>query len=268
MTPREFFARLAASFGRGPRDADLHDELAFLREQLEQAFVRSGLAPDDARRAAYLELRASAGSADAWQDQRSLPALDMLVQDVRYGLRVLRRSPGFTVAALLTLALGIGANTAIFSILNAVLLRPLPYTNPDRLVSVGERTPDGLTERVGFATVVDWQARSRAFESFALMRSWMPTLVANGTAERIAAVRVTWNYFDMLGVRPALGRLFEKDEDAPDRWHEVVLSDGLWRRQFGADPSVVGRSITMNDVVFRIVGVLPPTYRPLNEERF
>jgi putative ABC transport system permease protein len=194
--------------------------------------------------------------------------IEALRQDLRYGLRMLRRAPGFTAAVVITLALGLGANTAIFTVLDAVLLRPLPYPQPDRLVTVGDATPDGLSSNVGFTTVSDWRARSRTFEHFALMRSWQPTLVVNGEAERLPAVRVSWNYFAMMGVRPALGRDFTADEDRPDHWRVVLLSDALWRRRFGGDPSVVGRAIVMNDREYRVIGVLPPTFEPLDAARY
>ena len=125
------------------------------------------------------------------RESLGLPRIESLGQDVRYGFRMLRRTPGFTASALITLALGIGANTAIFTIVDAVLLRPLPYAHPDRLVTVGDRTPDGFSSNVGFATVLDWRERSRTFESFAMMRSWLPTLVSGGEAERLPAVRVS-----------------------------------------------------------------------------
>lgn len=194
--------------------------------------------------------------------------LETLAQDVRFGTRMLWRTPGFAVAALLTLTLGIGANTAIFTIVDAVLLRPLPYVDPDRLVTVGDRTADGLATNVDFTTVADWRARSRSFESLALMRSWQPTLVAGGEAERLPAVRVSWHYFDMMGVRPALGRMFTADDDRPDHWRVLLLSDGLWRRRFGADPSVIGRTIVMNDREYRVIGVMPASFEPLDAARY
>jgi putative ABC transport system permease protein len=194
--------------------------------------------------------------------------LETLAQDVRFGTRMLWRTPGFTVAALLTLTLGIGANTAIFTIVDAVLLRPLPYVDPERLVTVGDRTADGLATNVDFTTVADWRARSQSFESLALMRSWQPTLVAGGEAERLPAVRVSWHYFDMMGVRPALGRMFTADDDRPDHWRVLLLSDGLWRRRFGADPSVIGRTIVMNDREYRVIGVMPASFEPLDAARY
>ena len=145
---------------------------------------------------------------------------------------------------------------------------PCRMHDPDRLVTIGDRTADGFSSNVGFATVLDWRERSRSFDSLAMMRSWQPTLVTNGEAERLPAVRVSWNYFDMLGVAPALGRSFTADEDRPDHWRVVLLSDALWRRRFGADPSVVGRSLVMNDREYRIVGVMPASFEPLDAERF
>jgi putative ABC transport system permease protein len=266
MTWREFAVRAAAALrlgGRG-RERDLAEELRFHQEMLEAQHRQRGEDPAAARRAARLDLGGQAQIAETWRDQRSLRIVETLVQDVRYGLRMLCRTPGFTAAALLTLGLGIGANTAIFTIVNAVLLRPLPYVEPDRLVTVGDRTPAGYSSNVGFTTLIDWRERSRSFEQLALMREWQPTLVVNGEAERLAAVRVSWNYFDMMGVRPALGRGFTEADDHSDTWRVLLLSDGLWRRRFSADPSVVGRTVTMNDREYRIVGVMPAGFEPLD----
>jgi len=268
MTIAEFLRRARGAIGLGRRDAELDQELAFHREMLERQHRACGLDPDAARRAARLDLGGGAQIAEAWRDQRSLPFLDALRQDVRYGLRMLRRAPGFTAAALLTLTLGIGANAAIFTVVDAVLLRPLPYSEPERLVTVGDRNSQGYSSNVGFTTVLDWRERSRSFDQLAMMRSWLPTLVANGEAERLPAVRVSWNYFEMMGVRPALGRGFTPDDDRPDHWRVLLLSDGLWRRRFGADPSIVGRTIVMNDREYRVIGVMPASFEPLDAEKF
>ena len=267
---REWAAR-ATGFvrrrGHG-RDRDLGDELQFHLDMTEQELRRQGMEPDDARREARSRFGGVTQVSEAYADQRTLPALESFIQDARYGIRMLGRSPGFTMAALLTLALGIGGTTAIFSIVNAVLLRPLPYAQPERLVVVGDRDDDGGQGNMGFTTFVDYRERSQTFESMALMRSWQPTLFANGEAERLAAVRVGWNFFSMLGVKPALGRDFLEEEDRPGRWRVVILSDGLWRRRFGADPAVIGRAITLNDVTFQVVGVMAPEYEPLISARF
>ena len=267
MTPREWLARLFGIFGGRRRERRLQDELAFHRDMLEASQRDRGLDGAAAHRAAALALGGQAQITEAWRDQRGLPFLDMLLQDLRYGIRVLRRTPGFTLAALLTLAIGIGANAAIFSVVDAVLLQPLPYADPDRLVTIGDRNADGSSSNVGFTTMVDWRARSRSFEALGVMRSWQPTLMVNGEAERVSAVRVSANYFEMLGVRPALGRGFSPADDHPDRWRVLVLSDGLWRRRFNADPAVVGRSIVMNDRPYQIVGIMPAAFEPVDSAR-
>jgi putative ABC transport system permease protein len=268
MTPRELWRRLAGAFGGGPRRADLVRELAFHREMLEAEHRARGLDADAARRAAALDLGGGVQIAEAWEDQRGLPFLEALRLDVRYGVRMLRRAPGFTAAALTTLALGIGATTAIFSVVDAVLLRPLPFADPGRLVTIGDQEPDGSSSNVGFATVVDWRARNQSFEDIAVMRLWMPTLVSAGEAERLTGVRVSWNYFAVLGVRPLIGRTFAPVDDRPEDWFSVLLSEGLWRRRFGADPDIVGRSIMLNGRPYRVLGVMPATFEGLDAQRY
>jgi putative ABC transport system permease protein len=191
-----------------------------------------------------------------------------LWSDICYAARLLAHAPGFSAVAIVTLALGIGANTAIFSVVNAVLLRPLPYKDPSRLVLIGERSTDGSAGNVGYATFLDWRERSHSFDEMALVRSWNPTLIADGEPERIGAMRVSANYFQMLGVRPALGRDFRASEDNPNDWRVVLISDRLWRRRFGADPGVAGRIVTMNDRPYTIIGVLPASFEPLISEHF
>ena len=263
---REWVKRAAGMVRHRP--AGLEDELAFHRQMAEESFRRAGHTAEEAQRLAAVQLGGATQIREAYEDQRRIPFADMLMQDLRYGVRMLRRAPGFTIAAVLTLALGIGANTAIFTVVDAVLLRPLPYADPGRLVAVGDRDGDGLPTNVSFTTVHDWRTRSQSFEQLSLMRSWQPTLVVNGEAERLPAVRVSWNYFDMMGARPALGRTFSQDDDRPDHWRVLLLSDGLWRRRFGGDPSVVGRAIVMNDREFRVIGVMPPSFEPLDAARF
>ena len=225
MSVRELLARARGVFGGGRRERELGQELGFHLEMLEAQHRARGLSPEAARRAARLEFGGRAQIAEAWRDQRGLPFVDTLSQDVRYGFRMLRRAPGFTAAALVTLMLGIGGNTAIFTVVDAVLLRPLPYPDPDRLVTVGDRDAQGFSGNVGFATIADYRDRSRSFEQLALMRGWGPTLFVDGEAESLEAVRVSWNYFQMMGARPALGRDFTPDDDRPDDWRVLLLSD-------------------------------------------
>src|SRR6185295_12833514 len=259
----EHYAELVAS---GMPEAEALDTV--LAPLAARARVAEEIASADRQRHVVARLKPSRyGPAPPPSSGSSALLLD-LARDVRYAARLLRRSPGFAAIALVTLALGIGANTAIFSVLNAVLLRPLPYADPDRLVTIGERGPTGSAANVGYTTFLDWRERSHAFEDMALIRSWIPTLIANGEPERISGMRVSSNFFRMLGVKPAVGRDFTADEDTPDHWQSVILSDGLWRRRFGADPSVAGRVVTMNDLQYTIIGVMPPSFEPLISERF
>jgi putative ABC transport system permease protein len=193
-----------------------------------------------------------------------------LVQDLRYAVRTLRRSPGYAAIALATLALGIGANTAIFSVLDTVLLRPLPYAGGERLVMVGDRISlgGGTPNNVGYASYVELRDRTRTFDALAAVRSWQPTLVTDGAAELLPAMRVSANYFSMLGVRPALGRDFRPEDDRPDTRRVLILSDGLWRESFGSDRSIVGRNILLDGQSFHVVGVLPPDFEPLVSTRY
>jgi putative ABC transport system permease protein len=268
VTWRELLTRIKGAFGFGPAENDLEAELTFHRQMLEDRHRRLGLDEASARRAARLELGAAQPLTEAWRDQRGLPFLETLAQDLRYAGRMLRRTPGFTAAALLTLTLGIGANTAIFAIVDAVLLSPLPYADPDRLVVAGDRNADGSLSGVGLATMTDWRDRSVSFEQLAMMRLWTPTLVTDGEGEQLAAARVSSNYFAVLGVRPALGRDFTAADDREDGWKVAMLSDSLWRRRFGGDPSVLERTVSLNDQIFRVVGVMPPSFEPLDSQRY
>ena len=189
-------------------------------------------------------------------------------QDVRFALRSLRGAPGFSIAAVTTLAIGIGASTAIGTAATRALVRPLPYPHGDRLVALGDAREDGTPGNVGFATVVDWRARVSGFDALAIIRGWTPTLVTADGAAQVQAMRVTWNYFRMLGVQPAMGRDFEATDDDPEHMRVVIISDGLWRKQFQSRPDIVGQSITFNSRPFQIVGVMPATYEPLISSHF
>ena len=258
---REGLLRFAAFVTRRTRarDGDVAEELRFHREMLEADLRGRGLDPAEARRQAALALGAPAQTIERYADQRSVPGLESLLQDARYALRTFRRAPAFTLAALLTLALGIGGTTAIFSVVNGVLLRPLPYPDPGQLVAFGQADAGRSFSNLDFTTFADYRDRSRAFAQLVAIRTWQPTLVTS-EAERLFGMRVSWNYFETLGARPALGRTFRADDDHPERYRVVVLSDALWRRRFSADPSVIGRRIDMNDLAYEIIGVMPPGF--------
>ena len=189
-----------------------------------------------------------------------------LIQDLRYAVRLLTRTPGFTFVAILTLALGIGANTAIFTVVNALLLRPLPYGNPDRLVMVWQdmRARGGPADE--WATpgnYVDWSREKSLFTDVAAIGNWRPTLTGGTEPEPVPGEQVTYEYFDVLGVAPALGRTFRAEDDVPNAARVAVISDALWKRRFGGDPSAVGRIVTLSGEPHEIIGVLPPGFRPI-----
>lgn len=196
--------------------------------------------------------------------------LDALSQDLRYALRLLARSPGFTALAVLILALGIGANTSIFSVVSAVLLKPLPFEAPDRLVFIWEDASAGGL--VGHSTVapanyVDWKARSRSFEDMALFNGLAHyTLTGGGEPERLAGISATANLFSVLRLAPILGRTFAASDEAPDAAPVAVVSRTLWVRRYGADPGLVGRDIVLDGVKRTVIGVVPPAFRYPNRD--
>jgi putative ABC transport system permease protein len=185
--------------------------------------------------------------------------MEMLLKDLRYGLRMLAKSPGFAAVAVLTLALGIGANTAIFSVVNAVLLRPLPFPDSNRIVMVWEMDPNRGVDRgiASAAEFLDWRKQNHVFSHIAAWRAWFYNLTGNGEPEQVLGIRASFDFFDVLGVRPAIGRAFLPEEETPGRDQVVIISDGLWVRHFGADPHAIGQSILIDDKPVTIVGVLP-----------
>ncbi|HEX6938140.1 MAG TPA: ABC transporter permease [Longimicrobiales bacterium] len=196
--------------------------------------------------------------------------MDALIQDVRYALRMLRRAPGYTMVVVLTLALGIAANTTVFSVLNPYLLRPLPFAEADRLVQIGQVDPvsgwDGA--RFSLPQLEDWRARTRAFEDIAAYHYGNRNLTGDGGAERVLVGYVTGNLFPLLGAQPALGRVIVPSDDEPGNAGVVVLGHGLWTRRYGADPGIVGRTIRIDGEAFTVVGVMGPDFNfPWNEVR-
>ena len=187
--------------------------------------------------------------------------MDTLLQDLRYATRSLRRSPGFTIVAVLTLALGIGANAAIFSVVNGVLLRPLSYANPDRLVMVWGHNQQIGNESASLPDFKDWREQNTVFESMAAVANTRFDVTGDGEPERIDAALTTANFFHVLGVTPALGRAFDTEEETSGRDRVVVLSHGFWERRFGARADVVGRSITLSGLPYTVIGVAPTGFR-------
>jgi predicted permease len=191
--------------------------------------------------------------------------MGIFLQDLRFALRTLAKTPGFAAIAILTLALGIGANTAIFSVVKAVLLNSLPYRQPDRLVTLAEGDANSLdATNVSFGAREDWRERSQSFESIELYRNFSPTMTGNGPAEVLQGSRVTHGFFPTLGIQPTLGRGFLPEEDRPDRWHVLLLSHSFWMRRFAGNPNAVGQTLLLNETPYQIVGVLPESFQSLS----
>src|SRR5262245_63503998 len=181
--------------------------------------------------------------------------------EVRDGARMFLKQPCFTLIAMLTLALGVGANTAIFSVIDAVLLRPLPYAESERLALYNERSPqmDGMS--ISWPNYTDWRAQQRVFEEMAVFNRGDYNLTGAGEPERVQAGQVTASLFTTLRVRAALGRVFTADEDKPGGPPVVVLSYGLWQRRFAGDPQIVGKTLNFNDRAYTVIGVMPQGFR-------
>src|SRR5829696_2530596 len=238
-------------------DRELDEEIRQYFEQTETAARERGLSPDAARRAAQLEV---GNLTVVREDVRSSGwehVVGSVLADLRYTIRRLRRDPAFTVVTVVTLAVGIGATAAIVSAVKGVLLEPLAYGQADRIVTVSDTTGQGQPLNVTFGTYLELVQRSRAFEALAPFKPWQPTLVSSSEPERLSGERVGAQFFRALGVSPAIGRDFQADEDRPNGPKVAIVSDRLWRRRFAADPSLVGRSITLDDAQFLIIGVMP-----------
>ena len=248
---------------RKKRDEELEEELRGHLRMAEQERVARGEKQEEARRAARREFGNVGLVKEMAREMWGWASLDRVIGDVRFGLRMLAKSPGFTAAAVLTLALGIGANTAMFSVFKGVLLNALPYRQPERLVRLvtnDSRTTDATN--VSFGGVKDLKERNHSFQSIALYRGWSGILQGKSRPQNIRGMRVSHDFFDTLGVSPVLGRGFERDEDRPGSWHVVLLSYGFWKEHFGGQPDIVGKTIAIDEKPFLIVGVLPEAFKP------
>jgi putative ABC transport system permease protein len=261
----DFLFRLRALFRPKAMDAELDDELKFHLERQCEKHIQSGLAPSVALRRARLELGGAAQVAEECREARGIRALETTWQDVRYAVRTLRKIPAFTCVALLTVALGIGANTAMFSVVHGVLLRPLPYSDPDRLIVLNETTPRIGTVSVSYLNFLDWRAQSRSFSEMAVVTGTGFNLGAIAQPEAVSAQAVSSRFLPMIGVHPILGRHFGASEDNPGAAPVAMLSYPLWQSHFGGDQKVIGRSISLDGRGFTIIAVLPPGFRSTGE---
>ncbi len=265
-TLRALWARLVSGFRRDVLDRDLEEEIASHLAMAAADYERAGHSPDVARRLAAARFGGRDAAIEKHRDARGFPVFQQLHQDARYALRGFRREPGFTAAAVLVLAIGIGANTAVFSVVNPLLLRPLPFSEPERLVWVqgdeGTSSLSSRTYRVG--VFEEFQQRLRSFSAstayFAFFNYFHYTLTGPDEPERVVGVHVGPQFFETLGVRPAVGRTFARGELQAGGGRVALLSHSLWQRRFGGDSRVVGRTMVLNREPVTIVGVLPATF--------
>jgi predicted permease len=259
--------RLRSLFHRHETDQELDEELQYHLEQKTQQFITAGMNEQEARRAALLEMGGLEKRKEECRDARQVTWLQGLLQDVHYGLRILRKSPGFTTVAILTLALGIGANTAMFSVVQGVLLAPLPYSEPDRLVSVWQYN---LTLKhaisVSYPDFLDWQRDARSFQQMAAFDWQDRDLTSPGTPEHLSGKEISSGFLSTLSVKPIVGREFSPDEDKHGGPPVVIISNRLWRNRFAASTKALGKSVTLDGVDYTVVGVLPEDFRIVGEE--
>ncbi|MFP3939967.1 MAG: ADOP family duplicated permease [Thermoanaerobaculia bacterium] len=252
-------ARVRDLFCKDRLEAELDEELAFHLERETEENLRRGLTPAAARSAARRSLGMPERVKEDCRREHGLPRLESLGGDLRFALRGLRRQPGFAAAAVLTLALGTGADTAVFSVVRGVLLRPLPFPEPDRLVQLlGVHRRDGMDQgTISYPNAVDVSRLVDSFESVAVYDEWEVLVRWDEGARKLQGASVSASYFETLGVAPAAGRFFRAEENEPGSASVVVLSYGLWQRRFGGEPGVVGRTLELDGRGYRVVGVAP-----------
>jgi predicted permease len=255
-------SRLLGFFRKRRSDENLDAEMGSHLQFLTEENIRRGMSLKEARHAARREFGGPEQTKEAYRERRGLPFLDTLVQDVRYSVRTLVKSPGFTAVAVLTLALGIGANTAIFSVVRAVLLRSLSFPHANRLVLIWatNATSGEMHDVASYPDFEDWKAQSKSFESLAAFTTRGAILTTEKQAERVPAVQASAAFFDTLGVHPQLGRAFSSNEQQPGAHRVVLLSDLFWKRHFAQRADALGQIVRINEEAFTIIGVMPPGF--------
>ena len=260
-------SRIRALLRKRELDAEMDEEMRSHIEMRTQANIAAGMKPDEARFAALRQFGWAETIKEECREQRGVRWLEDLIQDVRFGARQLGKNPGFTAVAVLTLALGIGANTAIFSVVNAVLLRPLPYPDADRLMTLWERSPRrGVEqERVSGPDFIEWRAQSRSFQDIGFWNSPSDfNLATSNGVVKVQCAYVFSSLFNVLGVKPLLGRTFLPEEDLREGNRAAVIGYDLWQRRFNGEANVIGRTLTVDSYGrgdYTIVGVMPPGFQ-------
>ncbi len=262
---RELLARMYSFFRGRKQDQDFDAELSAHLEMAIEDNIKRGMSAEEARRRALIRLGGMQATRELQRESRGLPALDTILQDVRYSIRAMRRDAGLATFAILIVGLGVGASSTVFSVVNALLLRPLPFEEPERLAWIANSVAPGLSgETIQVGYLQDLQAQSQSFSDvagyYAFYSAGDDKLTETGEPERLTGVPVTENFFRLLGVRPQLGRLFTAEECRINGPRAVILSHSLWERRFASDPGVVGRSLTINEAAVTVVGVMPASF--------
>ena len=264
---RAWFSRLLGMFASSRADRELDAELQSHLQLHIDDHMRSGMSPTQARRAALIALGGLTQTAEAYRDRRGLPSLAALGRDVRFGMRSLMRRPGFAIAAVVVLALGIGANSAIFTLVNAVVLRPLPFADADRIVRIWQTPPPATfpgipTFPFSPANFLDWEAQNEVFERLAIVRVGRRTLTGHGHPDAVVTVRASADFLPILGLSPSRGRGFTTDDDRAGGPRTALLSEKFFQSRFNGDPAIIGRTIDLNRVPHEVIGIVPdaPTF--------
>ena len=254
---RQIARGLRALLRRNEADRDVDDELRQYLDASEAAHVARGLTAADARRAAMLEIGNTTVAREQVRTSGWEHVVETTLADVRYAFRGLAHNPAFTATAVITLALGIGASTAVFSAVNPILIEPLPFPHADRIVTIDDRNPQGVPMPVTLGTYDELRARTRSFEALAAADAWRPSLIGTGEPEQLDGQRVTAGYFGVFGAAPIAGRDFNTADDQPGGANVVVLSEGLLDRRFGGDRTIIGRTIQLDGDPYTVIGVMP-----------
>jgi len=261
----DLLQRMRSLVRRETVEGELDDELRFHVEEHVEKSVAAGLSREEAMRRARLEFGGFDQVKEECRDARGVQLMETFIQDVRYALRTLAKSPGFTAVALLTLALGIGANTAIFSVVYGVMLAPLPYQDSGRLMVLNETTPKVGSVSISYPNFLDWRAQSHSFSEMAVVAQTSWNMAGGSQPENVNGEAVSPNYLSMLGVRPMLGRDFDVSEEKAGANHVALLHYPMWQSHFAGDPNVIGKTIALDGQSFTVIGVLPAGFRSLNK---
>ncbi|MFZ0637669.1 MAG: ABC transporter permease [Candidatus Acidiferrales bacterium] len=256
----DILIRVRALMRRDDVERELDEELRFHFERQVEKFVKNGVPREDARRQARLEFGGAELIKEECREARGVHLLETLGQDIRYGVRMLRKSPGFAGICVIILALGIGANTALFSVVNGVLLSPLPYPHPEQLVTLHESKPNFPTGSISYPNFRDWRSENRSFTALAIAHHYDFTYSGKGPAERVRGGFVSSEFFSIFGVSPAIGRLFAAGEDGVGASPVALLGAGFWKRKFEGSPDVLGKNITLDGKDYQVIGVIPANF--------